>query len=37
MSPMPFSRSCPGAVAGCEITGTMVRVMTFQSSFKPKG
>ena len=37
MSPMPFSRSWPAAMAGCEITGTMVRVMRFQSSFRPTG
>jgi len=27
----------PGANPGCEITGTIVRVMTFQSSLSPKG
>ena len=31
MSPMPLVRSSPGNIAGCEITGRMVRVMMFQS------
>ena len=28
VSPTPFVRSSPGAMPGCETTGTMVRVIT---------
>jgi hypothetical protein len=31
-SPRPFVRSSDGVIAGCEMTGMMVRVMTFQSA-----
>lgn len=34
---MPLARSSPGQSAGCEITGSFVRVMTFQSSFTETG
>ena len=34
---MPLTRSSPGAKPGCEITGTMVRVIRFQSSLSVIG
>ena len=37
MSPMPLVRSSPGNIAGCEITGRMVRVMMFHSGFTSIG
>jgi hypothetical protein len=37
VSPIPFSRSSPGASRGCEITGTIVRVIRFQFSVSEKG
>ena len=37
VSPMPSVRSSPGPSDGIEITGTIVRVMTFQSSFTEIG
>lgn len=36
-SPMPLRRSSPHARAGLEITGKMVRVITFQRSFTLTG
>ncbi len=37
VSPRPLVRSSPGNIAGCEITGRMVRVMMFQSSLTEIG
>ncbi len=37
MSPMPLARPSPWNIAGCEITGTMVRVMMFHSGLISKG
>jgi hypothetical protein len=36
-SPMPLVRPSPGNIAGCEMIGTMVRVMTFHSELTSTG
>src|SRR6516164_9997564 len=37
VGPMPFVRESPGKSAGCETTGTMVRVMMFHSGVGSNG